>query len=227
MKIVYDLNWSENSTVWHAIYYDMGTANDYITIYSKKIDLSDNQWKARHDESMPLHCTYQVTPHQFHLYHVTQWRSIYHLDSASILCCSTQVPAERPLHTLYWQDVESLLETRNNKEHGGWIQHFTYLNASKYNILWLLSKMKFNYNIQKTKIVISFFKCQKLLNWSANFQRFMELEAVLLRSQEPALTYPAETGLSWESNSCLAIQEIPHLLWGPNVHHHVHKRFQP
>jgi len=37
------------------------------------------------------------------------------------------------------------------------------------------------------------------------------------------LTYSTQQSLSWEANRFAASQEIPHILWNPNVHHHTHK----
>ena len=36
-------------------------------------------------------------------------------------------------------------------------------------------------------------------------------------------TYSMEQSPSWEANQFSASQEIPHLLWNPKVHYHIHK----
>jgi hypothetical protein len=37
------------------------------------------------------------------------------------------------------------------------------------------------------------------------------------------LTYTMEQSPSWETNRALASQEIPYILWNPNVHKRIHK----
>ena len=37
------------------------------------------------------------------------------------------------------------------------------------------------------------------------------------------ITYSIEQSRSWEDNRFSASQEIPRILWNPNVHHHLHK----
>ena len=37
------------------------------------------------------------------------------------------------------------------------------------------------------------------------------------------LTYPMQQSPSWETNWFAASQEIPHILWNPNVHYRIHK----
>ena len=37
------------------------------------------------------------------------------------------------------------------------------------------------------------------------------------------LTYSMEQSPSWEANQFSASQEIPHILWNPKVHYHIHR----
>ena len=41
------------------------------------------------------------------------------------------------------------------------------------------------------------------------------------------LTYSMEQSSSWEANVSAASQEIPRILWKPEVHHRTHKRTPP
>jgi hypothetical protein len=44
---------------------------------------------------------------------------------------------------------------------------------------------------------------------------------------QPLLTYSVEQSPSWEANRFSASQEIPHILWNPNVNYCIHKHPHP